>query len=214
MMPGDEKLRKITASERLFRLVLMVYPAVYRREYGALMQQAFRDLYRDTHWQEGWLGVFRLWKRVLIDVGVTALDEHLEAYKEGTKMKKLLVEEAIRTMALVGVVLFGVLPLAVVLYNLDPAVVLRYALPVPFLLFPILVVIRSRTGYELMITTRRQWNILCSVLFLNVMGTDLVFAALGAISLSKAVIQGGIATLAIAAMALFGPRIMRWQEKQ
>jgi hypothetical protein len=213
MKPKDRKHRRISLSERLYGLVLLVYPAVYRREYGFLMQQAFRDLYGEARQREGWLGVLRLWKRVLRDVGWTALDEHLDAYEHGSRMKKILIEEAIRTMALMGIVLFGILPVAVTVFDLDPVVVGNYTLPIPFLLFPIFVVVRMRTGYRLQITTQRQWNIAGVIAFLLNVGLLVLFATRDVISWSKAGVDGLILALMLAAIVLFGPRMMHWPKK-
>ena len=37
----------LTTSERVYQLLLWLYPSDYRREYGADMMQLFRDLRRD-----------------------------------------------------------------------------------------------------------------------------------------------------------------------
>jgi len=68
-------------SERVYEWLLVVYPAAYRREYGPLMLQLFRDLRRDT-WRRGkrW-GLAMLWLRVLGDVGTTAWAEHVSEFR-------------------------------------------------------------------------------------------------------------------------------------
>lgn len=70
-------------AERFYRGLLRVYPADYRREYGALMTQLFCDLYRDAYGQAGRLGVTRLWGRILADIAVTAMVEHIDTLQEG-----------------------------------------------------------------------------------------------------------------------------------
>lgn len=53
------------AAERLYALLLLVYPPAHRRAYGPLMLQTFRDSYRDALATQGrlglgfWLGVAR-----------------------------------------------------------------------------------------------------------------------------------------------------------
>ena len=68
-------------SERVYEWLLVVYPAAYRREYGPLMLQLFRDLRRDT-WRRGkrWDQAV-LWLRVLGDVGTTAWAEHVSEFR-------------------------------------------------------------------------------------------------------------------------------------
>ena len=38
----------MSRSERIYRALLMAYPAEFRREYGEQMEQAFGDLYREA----------------------------------------------------------------------------------------------------------------------------------------------------------------------
>jgi len=46
---GGVKLSELmlSASLRLYTLLLLIYPGSFRREYGELMVQLFRDLMRD-----------------------------------------------------------------------------------------------------------------------------------------------------------------------
>jgi hypothetical protein len=75
----------LSAAENAYRLLLFVYPATHRREYGTLMVQAFRDLCRDTYRQKGLSGLVRLWVHVLTDTAVTAAVEHSYTLKKGEK---------------------------------------------------------------------------------------------------------------------------------
>lgn len=72
-------------------------------------------------------------------------------------MKTIFLEEAIRTMALIGIVIFGVAPLAILL-GLDGGKTLLVMLPVPFLIFPVMVFLRWYTGLSLQIHSRRAWK--------------------------------------------------------
>jgi hypothetical protein len=69
------------ASEQLYQYLLLAYPPAYRREYGPLMAQLFRDLLRDSRRQPKPLWLARLWMRTLIEVVVTAVHEHLAALR-------------------------------------------------------------------------------------------------------------------------------------
>ena len=70
-------------AERLYHILLFVYPAEHRRAYGSLMAQLFRDLGRDAYREHGLTGLMRLWSRVLVDTAVSATVEHLHALQEG-----------------------------------------------------------------------------------------------------------------------------------
>ena len=43
-MPRAVPPRVLSISDRIYRMLLVVYPAEHRREYGSLMAQAFCDL--------------------------------------------------------------------------------------------------------------------------------------------------------------------------
>ncbi|MFN2157354.1 MAG: hypothetical protein ACK2UX_19150 [Anaerolineae bacterium] len=95
----------LAASERTYRLLLFAYPPAYRREYGQLMVQAYRDLYRDTVCRKGMAGLAALWFRILGDLATSAIAQHLEALREGapTMTKKehvLAIVAAVLPLAL------------------------------------------------------------------------------------------------------------------
>jgi len=73
-------------AERLYRILLFVYPATHRREYGPLMVQLFDDLCRDSYRQKGLAGLVRLWSHVLADTAVTAAAEHCYILQEGGQL--------------------------------------------------------------------------------------------------------------------------------
>jgi hypothetical protein len=62
-------------SSRLYGLLLFVYPAEFRREFGHDMLQVFRDSYRDEA-RAGSLPGF--WLRMLLDLASTALKERVD----------------------------------------------------------------------------------------------------------------------------------------
>jgi hypothetical protein len=71
----------VTLSERLYRLLLRLYPAAHRVEYGDVMVIHFRDLMREARTGGMWR-VARLWLRLLLDVAQTAPTEHLATARE------------------------------------------------------------------------------------------------------------------------------------
>jgi hypothetical protein len=72
-------------STRLYRLLLRLYPAQHRREYGDLMVQAFRDLAREAYGQRGLIGLLLLWPGLLVDTFRAAYNEHRRTRKHAMK---------------------------------------------------------------------------------------------------------------------------------
>ena len=68
-------------SEKIYRRLLVVYPKEYRREYGELMVQLFRDRMRRDG---GGLRGLHVWVQMIFDLVVAAFKEH----KEGSEMTK------------------------------------------------------------------------------------------------------------------------------
>ncbi len=67
-------MRLIELSERGYRALLICYPADYRREYGELMAQVFRDAARDSYQRHGVAGILFWWCTTLLDLTVTAFE--------------------------------------------------------------------------------------------------------------------------------------------
>ena len=76
----------LSASLRLYTLLLLIYPRSFRREYGELMIQLFCDLMRDGIRQGGYLGVIKVWWRVVAELPATAWQQHLLAW--GNRRRK------------------------------------------------------------------------------------------------------------------------------
>jgi hypothetical protein len=70
-MAGREGL--LRASERVYRVLLLVYPREFREAYGSHMVQVFRDLCRDGISRSGYAGLFAVWLRAFWDLVRTAL---------------------------------------------------------------------------------------------------------------------------------------------
>lgn len=64
-------------SMRLFRVLLILLPASFRRDYGREMTLVFRDSCRQTYHRRGPLGILELWLTTLLDLLSTALVERL-----------------------------------------------------------------------------------------------------------------------------------------
>lgn len=65
----------IAHSTRIYRALLMLYPAEYRREYGALMVQVFRDVARDKYGSGGLTGIVLWWCSTLLDLTLTVIEQ-------------------------------------------------------------------------------------------------------------------------------------------
>ncbi len=63
-------------ARRLYRLVLLAYPAEMRAAMGGDMEDTFVDRYRAVRNDGGWLRVALFWFRTLWDTATTALPEH------------------------------------------------------------------------------------------------------------------------------------------
>lgn len=68
-----------TLSERVYAILLLVYPKRFRREYGPLMAQAFGDQCREESGRGGAFGLVRLWLRTLPDLMVSMVSERSRA---------------------------------------------------------------------------------------------------------------------------------------
>jgi hypothetical protein len=77
-MKRDDAPSGATAwSARLYRALLLAFPAPFRRAYGDEMARAFRDLCRDAWRTGGARGVLALWPRALRDLALAASAEHM-----------------------------------------------------------------------------------------------------------------------------------------
>jgi hypothetical protein len=64
-------------SDRIYRLLLHIYPVSFRRAYGVEMARLFRDDARRTRQAGGTIGMIGLWFLVLPDLLKTAFTEHI-----------------------------------------------------------------------------------------------------------------------------------------
>ena len=122
--------------------------------------------------------------------------------------KAILLEEAIRTMALIGVVIFGVLPMAYVL-GADVNRVALIAFPAAILVFPITFWIRTRTGGKLQLRSRRGWYISAAIAFALAFFMAILMLLTGYTSWNQAVAQIAISAFVIVVLLWLGARLMR-----
>jgi len=72
--------RQILLANRCYRLLLLTYPAHFRRTYGYEMAQTFRASCREALCEEGNLGLLRVCGLTLSDLLLTSLKEHCQAF--------------------------------------------------------------------------------------------------------------------------------------
>jgi hypothetical protein len=77
--------RALNFSTRLYQILLLVYPAEFRREYSGPMLQVFRDCCRKALHENGLAGLLPLWGWVILDTVRTALEEYSQ---RGVEMSK------------------------------------------------------------------------------------------------------------------------------
>lgn len=75
--------RLLVISEQVYALLLVLYPAAYRQEYGRHMLQVFRDICRNSYRTNGAWGVVELWLSALLDLFITVIEQHRQ---EGIRM--------------------------------------------------------------------------------------------------------------------------------
>ena len=78
----------LSASLHLYTLLLLIYPRSFRREYGELMVQLFRDLMRDGIRQRGCLGAIEVGWRVVAEMPATAWQQHLLAWAKRRRKRR------------------------------------------------------------------------------------------------------------------------------
>jgi hypothetical protein len=78
--------RPLAISDRVYRTLLVAYPAEFRRRYGLEMAQVFRTCCHATYRLSGAGGVARLWLPTLLDWAWTAARERFSSLSRRFKM--------------------------------------------------------------------------------------------------------------------------------
>lgn len=79
--------RKHRMSERLYAVLLHLYPKAFRTAYGQQMRQTFRDACRAAYQQNGAGGLVALWLPTLLDLFKSALAERVQGAMTMSKEK-------------------------------------------------------------------------------------------------------------------------------
>lgn len=93
------QVKTATLSRRLYALLLSVYPAEFRREYGREMAIVFADRCRAEAREGGARALVRIWCEALLDLLRTAPKEHFYEISEGAGLMKTLRTVVIAILA-------------------------------------------------------------------------------------------------------------------
>ena len=91
-------------SERIYRVLLLAYPAAFRRAHGREMVQLFRDTYRDAAGQDRVAGRRGFWLALLIDWAQTSFRERVLSTIDSTLINNVQFKSTLKG-ALIGAVL-------------------------------------------------------------------------------------------------------------
>jgi hypothetical protein len=80
----------VAGSRRLYAWLLKLYPKDHVEEYGAAMLQVFTDQCREISKEQGFPGLVFLWLRTIIDMGKTAVSEHMHARHAGLGLPEIV----------------------------------------------------------------------------------------------------------------------------
>jgi hypothetical protein len=69
----------VSLSTRVYAALLVLYPAAYRREFGADMVQLFRDVSRETYYGRRVMGMLHWWISTIVDLIFTAFEQRKES---------------------------------------------------------------------------------------------------------------------------------------
>jgi hypothetical protein len=95
----------MTFSQRVFQLMLLVYPREFRREYGFHMAQVFRDCYRAEIRTGGALRVGRLWLHAFSDLVRTAPREHWDNLLKDKLIMNKLGKDILALLVCLGIII-------------------------------------------------------------------------------------------------------------
>ncbi len=82
-MPRSSSSRLLLVADRLYRALLVAYPAAFRHTYSADLAQLFHDCSRDARQRDGLRGLCGWWRRALVDLAATAVAQRVAQAREG-----------------------------------------------------------------------------------------------------------------------------------
>jgi hypothetical protein len=94
-------------SQRVYRILLLAYPAQFRREYGLQMAQVFRDSWRYQRRQEIKFGLLYLWLQTLLDLIQTVPQEHLHNLGKEKSLMNTLRKDALAVVGCLAIIVIA-----------------------------------------------------------------------------------------------------------
>lgn len=124
--------RKNDRSRQVYEVLLELYPAEYRQEFGEEMRYVFSELLKDVR-PQGRYAILRLWARTITDTGWSAAVQHVMNHKERKTMQKNTNDKIMRN----GV--FGQIALMTLLLLLVPLLAMQFNIGVNWTLLDFVV---------------------------------------------------------------------------
>ncbi|MBI1278879.1 MAG: hypothetical protein GC179_12185 [Anaerolineaceae bacterium] len=155
-------MKRFVWSERFFRLMLRLYPARHRSEYGEAMIQHFRDVRRDAVEGNGKSGLLKLGIHMLGDTLKNAPLEHWIEIRTGGMMRNK--SPIVLVLALLGAVLVGYIDSrasevqATLMVMLPITFVLGFFEPKRAALWAIIVGLSVPVSYVWLLATGQQYS--------------------------------------------------------
>jgi len=81
--------RWVAGSRRLYARLIKLYPKEHVAEYGEAMRQVFTDQCREISREKGIPGLVLLWLRTMVDLGKTAVSEHMHARQAAMRLPEI-----------------------------------------------------------------------------------------------------------------------------
>ena len=148
----------ISISGRVYKALMYIFPTDFRREYGPLIAQAFSDISRDAFIDGNFNEIIYLWVRSMSDLVGSAIAEHLNSKERAMRLRRILLQEIIRAIAL-GSIAFLFLALVKEPLGLSSRQFMTVLGLIVLGIFITFTALRLKTGRELMAITKRDWTI-------------------------------------------------------
>lgn len=98
-------------SQRVYQILLLAYPAQFRREYGLQMAQVFRDSWRYQRRRQTKFGLLHLWLQTLHDLIQTVPHEHLHNLGKEKSPMNTLRKDALAVVGCLAIIVIAFVPL-------------------------------------------------------------------------------------------------------